>query len=135
VSGRAWGKEVEAHTEGVRVAVQSIHIPERSFPEEDRYFFAYSIVIENHSEIPVRLTHRHWIITDARGQVERVDGPGVVGETPRMEPGQGFQYTSFCPLSTAFGTMEGTYDMRRDDGSVLEVAVPQFVLATPTAVQ
>ncbi len=131
----AWRKEASAETEGILVGVRSVYVAARSEPEEGHYFFAYCVIIENRGSVPVRLLRRRWRILDADSNLETVDGPGVVGETPRIEPGESFQYTSFCPLPTPIGTMEGTYDMELDDGAELEVRVPEFVLAVPTAVQ
>jgi ApaG protein len=97
------------------------------------YFFAYRITITNVGDAPARLMSRHWIITDGSGRVEHVKGPGVVGEQPRLEPGAGFQYTSFCPLPTPVGTMEGSYQMVRDDGREFDAQIAPFTLAAPNA--
>ena len=82
----------------------------------------------------MQLLSRHWIITDASGRVEEVEGPGVVGEKPVLNPGQSFEYTSFCPLKTPFGTMEGTYQMVTRGGSSFDVSTPRFELAPPMSV-
>ncbi len=109
--------------------VQSEYIPERSEPERNLYFFAYHIRITNQGEMPARLVTRHWIITNAEGRVEEVKGPGVVGETPRLEPGETFEYSSFCPLSTPMGTMHGSYQMVTDDGRSFDAKIDPFTLA------
>lgn len=123
----------EALTEGVRVRVESFYVSERSNPGKDQYFFAYRISIGNEGETPVRLLSRHWIITDGNGHEEHVRGPGVVGEQPRLAPGESFQYTSFCPLPTPVGAMRGTYRMVRDDGTNFEAEIAPFTLAMPYA--
>ncbi len=96
-----------------------------------RYVFAYSIRIENEGSAPAQLRSRHWIITDATGKVEEVRGPGVVGEQPRLGPGEHFEYTSGCVLSTPRGEMRGTYQMQRADGSTFDAAIATFELAMP----
>lgn len=118
-------------TEGIRVQVSSLFIDERSSPEDDYYFFAYRIRISNVGDEPARLVSRHWVITDADGRVEEVEGPGVVGEQPRLEPGQSFEYTSACPLTTPVGAMQGTYQMVRDDGDSFDAVIAPFTLAMP----
>lgn len=118
-------------TEGVRVTVTPIYLAAQSSPSQDRYVWAYKVQIENESEVAVQLRYRHWQITNAVGVVERVDGPGVVGEQPLIKPGQSFEYTSGCPLTTPSGVMVGTYDMETADGRMLEVAIPAFSLDSP----
>lgn len=115
-------------TEGVRVQVRAFYVPERSSPDQDHYFFAYTVRIANEGDEPAQLVSRHWIITDARGRVEHVRGPGVIGETPRLEPGQAFEYTSYCPLTTPSGAMRGTYQMVRDDGRSFDARIGVFTL-------
>lgn len=121
-----------AVTDGVRVEVVCHYVPERSAPEEDYYFFAYRVRITNDGGRPVQLLGRHWIITDGNCEVRHVRGPGVVGEQPRLGPGQGFEYTSFCPLPTPNGSMRGTYTMLTpDDGQQFEAEVATFSLLAP----
>jgi ApaG protein len=122
-----------AITEGIRVRVRSQYLPEQSSPRDDHYVFAYTITISNESTRTAQLRTRHWIITDARGVVEEVRGDGVVGEQPRLAPGQTFQYTSGCVLTTAVGTMQGSYRMWRDDGSQFDAHIAPFSLASPAA--
>jgi ApaG protein len=124
----------EAITEGLRVFVRSQYVPERSRPHLQEYFFIYTITIENRGSQRVQLISRHWIITDAEGHQEEVRGPGVVGEQPVLDPGQSFEYTSACPLTTPFGSMHGTYQMVRDDGSKFDAEIAAFRLAQPHAV-
>lgn len=124
----------DATTEGIRIEVASLYIRERSDPEADVYFFAYRVRITNVGEAPAQLMTRHWVITDANGHEEEVRGPGVVGETPLLAPGQRFEYTSACPLPTAVGTMHGSYEMLREDGTTFDAEIAPFLLAVPGAV-
>lgn len=114
----------------IRVVVRSFYVPEQSVPHAGRYLFGYHIRICNEGHAPARLLSRHWIITDARGHVEEVRGPGVVGQHPRLEPGECFEYTSACPLETPCGQMRGSYLMACDDGRQFEVPIAPFILAT-----
>lgn len=121
-----------AVTEGIKIVVEPRYIPERSAPDQGYWFFAYRVVIENEGERPAQLVSRHWVITDGTGRVEHVRGPGVVGETPRLEPGEQFEYTSFCPLPTPNGSMRGTYQMVRDDGRSFDAEIEVFsLMASP----
>jgi ApaG protein len=120
-------------TRGVRVEVRTTYVPERSSPAESQYFFAYRIRISNRGEETVQLLSRHWIISDGEGNTEHVRGPGVVGEQPVLEPGEAFEYTSFCPLPTPIGSMHGTYQMVTAGGSAFEAEIAPFSLAVPTA--
>ncbi|MFN0249509.1 MAG: Co2+/Mg2+ efflux protein ApaG [Kofleriaceae bacterium] len=120
-----------ALTEGIRVRVQSHYLADQSSPRDDRYVFAYTITISNEGLRTAQLRTRHWIITDGRGTVEEVRGDGVVGEQPKLDPGQSFQYTSGCVLQTPIGTMHGTYRMWRDDGSYFDAQIAAFSLASP----
>ena len=124
----------EAITRGVRVEVKSRYVPERSSPEQGAWFFAYTVQITNDGQDTVQLISRHWIITNADGHVEEVRGPGVVGAQPVLEPGQSFEYTSACPLPTAFGTMHGTYQMVTKDGEQFDAEIAAFGLSLPYAV-
>ncbi len=120
-----------AVTQGIRVRVQSQYLPDQSSPREDRYVFAYTITISNEGASTAQLKTRHWIITDARGEIEEVRGDGVVGEQPRLSPGQSFQYTSGCVLETPVGTMHGSYRFWRDDGTFFDAEIAPFSLASP----
>jgi ApaG protein len=111
--------------------VEPIWLEEHSSPEENRFVWAYRVQIENLGGETVQLKTRHWIITDARGQVEHVRGPGVVGKQPRLAPGEAFEYTSGCPLSTPSGFMGGTYRMVTADGETFDIDVPTFSLDSP----
>ena len=118
-----------AETDGIRVRVQSRYQSDQSSPREDRYVFTYTITISNEGGSPAQLRTRHWVITDGRGAVEEVRGDGVVGEQPRLLPGQTFRYTSGCELTTPIGTMHGTYRMWRDDGTYFDAEIAPFSLA------
>ena len=119
-------------TEGVRVGATAFYLPDQSEPENRKYLFGYTIVVSNEGDAPAQLVSRHWIIIDADGRREEVQGPGVVGQTPRLEPGQAFKYQSFCPIGTPWGTMEGSYTMQRDDGRAFEAKVGRFYLRLPS---
>ncbi len=123
-----------ARTRGILVEVESTYVPERSEPLRRRWFFAYRIRIANQGDEVVQLISRQWIITDAHGEVEEVVGPGVVGEQPTLAPGEAFDYTSFCPLPTPFGTMRGSYQMVTQDGEAFEVEIASFELSQPLPV-
>jgi ApaG protein len=123
----------EAVTEGIRVAVRSAYVEERSYPAMNRHFFVYHITVENRATQPVKLTSRHWIITNGHGDVEEVQGPGVVGVQPTIRPGEGFQYTSACPLDTPVGSMRGTYRMVREDGTEFDAQIESFTLIAPNS--
>jgi ApaG protein len=120
-----------ALTDGIRVNVRSAFRPEQSDPEKARWLFSYTVRIANEGEHPAKLVARHWIITDATGSKEEVVGEGVVGHQPRLEPGQQFEYTSFCVLGTPHGSMRGSYRMLRDDGSTFEARIAAFPLVVP----
>lgn len=119
----------EAETQGIRVRVRPRYLADQSEP--GRWVWAYRVEIENRGEETVQLVARRWIITDAQGKVEEVAGPGVVGETPVLGPGQRFAYSSGCPLATASGSMHGAYQMKDAKGRAFEVEIPAFVLETP----
>lgn len=118
----------ETTTEGIRVHAAARYVPDSSDPDRQHYFFAYTITITNEGDDPARLMSRHWVIKDADNHREDVRGPGVIGESPRLEKGQCFRYESACPLPTAWGTMEGSYQMRRDDGSTFDAQIGRFFL-------
>ena len=120
-------------TRGIRVQVRSQYLPERSTPRENQYLFAYHIRVSNEGDETAQLVSREWIINDADGHVERVNGPGVVGEQPVLGPGDSFEYTSFCPLKTAVGTMQGHYQMVTASGESFDAAIAPFTLAIPYA--
>ncbi len=113
------------------VQVQVRFVAEQSDPAADMYLFAYTIRVQNTGDVSAQLISRHWIITDGNGKVEEVRGPGVVGEQPRLAPGEAFEYTSGCPLSMPVGTMRGSYQCVAADGTPFDVPIPEFVLSIP----
>lgn len=118
----------------IDISVQTQYLQEQSDPDNDRYAFAYTIGIENRGAEPIKLVSRHWIITDDNDQIEEVRGPGVVGLQPMIEPGQKFVYTSGAILTTQFGTMQGSYEMLKPDGSRFDAEIPAFLLSRPHSV-
>ena len=120
-----------ATTEGIRVSVKSQYLADQSVPQSKRYVFAYTVTIANEGAEPAQLRTRHWIITDGTGKVEEVKGPGVVGQTPYLRPGEQFEYTSGCILQTARGQMHGSYQMVRPDGRMFDAVIAPFLLALP----
>ena len=121
----------EATTHDIKIEVQPAYVREQSNPVQSHYFFSYRVKIINQSSKKVQLLSRHWVITDAFGQVEEVVGPGVIGQQPTLEPGHSFEYSSFCPLSTPTGSMQGSYTMVDQKGHQIEVKIPLFVLTEP----
>ncbi len=124
-----------ATTRGIEVSVHPTFLDNQSDEDEDEdhYVWAYTIKIVNRSDVTVQLKHRYWLITDANGKNENVQGPGVVGEQPILNPGDEFQYTSGCPLTTPSGFMVGQYTMRCDNGEEFKIDIPAFALDLPNA--
>ena len=122
----------EATTQGIRIEVESRYSPNHSKPGV--WFFLYCIRISNAGAETAQLVSRHWIITDAHGRVEEVQGPGVVGDQPVLEPGDSYEYTSGCPLRTPFGSMQGTYQMVTAGGEQFDAEIAEFVLREPGSV-
>ncbi len=120
-------------TRGIRIQVQSEFLPERSSPRDASYLFQYHVRISNHGDETAQLISREWIITNADGEVERVKGPGVVGEQPVLPPGSSFEYTSYCPLKTSVGSMQGSYQMVTANGERFDAIIAPFTLAVPNA--
>jgi ApaG protein len=121
-------KMYSAVTHNIRVTVRPDFSDERSTPDLHRYFWTYAVEISNQGARKVQLLSRRWIITDALGHVETVEGPGVVGEQPTLAPGVSFSYVSGCPLKTPSGSMEGAYRMIDESGALFEVEIPAFSL-------
>lgn len=125
----------EAVTNHIRVEVLSRYSPENSQPRQDEWVFEYTVRITNQGSQTVKLLSRHWIITDAAGHVEEIQGPGVVGEQPVLQPGESFKYSSWCPLKTPTGSMTGTYQMMRGAGeSQFDIEIAPFGLRAPYTV-
>jgi ApaG protein len=122
-----------AVTEGIEISVQSEFRADRSAPGQGRFLYTYTVQISNGGAGSAKLLGRHWIITDARGEREEVTGDGVIGQQPELEPGQSFQYTSFCVLKTPLGQMRGTYTMMRSDGTTFQAEIAPFALVVPAA--
>ncbi|MBB2678721.1 UNVERIFIED_ORG: ApaG protein [Rhizobium esperanzae] len=120
-----------ALTRDIEVVVEPFYLEEQSDPEDDRYVWGYRIVISNNSGVAVRLVNRYWNITDQNGVVDEVTGPGVVGEQPRLSPGDTYEYSSGCPLDTPSGLMFGHYQMETDEGELFDVDIPAFSLDSP----
>ena len=118
----------EVTTRNIRVRVQAQYDPSRSNPQLNQWFFLYTVTIANQGHETAQLISRHWIITDGIGKVEEVRGLGVVGEQPVLEPGQSFEYTSGCPLTTPFGTMHGTYQMVNQAAEKFDIEIAPFTL-------
>jgi ApaG protein len=110
------------------VDVQPQYLPEQSVPEHELYSFAYTITVTNTGEVTAQLIARHWIITNAAGEIEEVKGLGVVGHQPLLKPGEAFQYTSGCRLRTPTGSMQGSYFCVAEDGERFEAEIPAFDL-------
>ncbi len=115
----------------ISIHVATQYVDDQSEPDIDRYVFAYTITIENLSEFPAQLLSRHWVITDANGKVQEVSGDGVVGEQPRLAPGETYRYSSGAVLETPVGAMQGRYLMQADDGFDFYAPIPPFTLAVP----
>ena len=120
----------EIVTAGIRVRAEPHYLPDRSDPENSQYLFTYRITLSNEGPEWAKLRARHWIIIDSDGKREDVYGPGVVGEEPELDPGASYSYSSFCPLGTNFGTMEGSFSMVRRDGTPFEIRIARFYLTT-----
>ena len=120
-----------AMTRDIEVCVEPFFLPEHSDPEENHYVWAYRVTIANHSGQTVKLLSRYWHITDGLGRVQEVEGEGVVGEQPELDPGESYHYTSGCPLATPSGIMVGRYTMLTEQGHLFEVDIPAFSLDLP----
>lgn len=116
-------------TNGIRIKVSSDYISHQSNPAKNKFFYSYHVVISNEGLEEATLISRHWIITNSSGKAEEVKGAGVVGETPTIYPGESFEYTSFCPMDTDWGTMEGTYQMQMKDGAIFDAVINRFLLS------
>jgi ApaG protein len=119
--------------DGFRLSIETGYIEGQSRPSEHRYVFAYTITITNDGEVPARLLNRHWIVTHGNGKSEEVRGKGVVGEQPRIPPGESFSYTSGAVIETEVGAMQGSYEFEADGGSHFDVPIPPFTLSVPNA--
>ena len=118
-------------SEGIQVDVDTLYVESESDPNNNRFVFAYTITIRNIGDISAKLMTRHWIIRDANGKVQEVQGDGVVGEQPHLKPGEGFQYTSGTMLETSMGTMGGSYCLITDEGEEFKALIADFLLSAP----
>jgi ApaG protein len=121
----------QAETDGLTVRVSVAFLADQSSPEAGRWFWSYHIRIENHRATAVQLLARHWLISDAKGRLHEVRGPGVVGDMPRIEAGDSYDYVSGCPLETSSGAMRGEFHMVDEAGSTFDIAIPPFTLEAP----
>ena len=115
----------------ISVSTQTHYIAEQSDEAVPRYVLSYTITIRNTGSVPAQLISRHWVITDAKNQVQEVRGLGVVGAQPLLKPGEHFEYTSGTALATPVGTMRGEYQMVTEDGMQFDARIPEFTLAVP----
>jgi ApaG protein len=120
-----------AITRGIAVSVEPTYLEANSSPDSSQYVWAYRVTIENQGRETVQLLSRHWMITNARGELNEVKGPGVVGEQPVLRPGESFEYTSGAPLNTPSGMMGGAYQMESDSGERFNIEIPTFSLDIP----
>ena len=115
----------------IKITVEPFYLEDQSDPSTDHFVWAYRIKIENQSPDKIQLLRRHWLITDAKGRTRQIEGFGVIGEQPTINPGQSFEYTGGAPLETPSGIMAGSYQMRGSGGNDFEVAIPPFSLDSP----
>lgn len=125
-------KTYKSITNDIGVSVEPFYLDKESEPEESHYVWGYQVQIENNGNETVQLERRHWVITDGNGHKQEVEGEGVVGEQPTLEPGEAYEYTSGAPLSTSSGFMVGSYKMKAKDGTYFDVDIPAFSLDIPT---
>lgn len=121
----------ETTTYNIDVQVNSTYLAGQSDALTNRYVFSYTVRLRNTGTVPAKLLTRHWIITDANGEVEEVHGPGVIGEHPHLAPGEEYQYSSGVILKTPLGSMQGSYQMLADDGHAFDAPIAIFTLAVP----
>lgn len=126
-------KTYKTITNDIGVSVEPFYLDQESEPDEGHYVWGYQVQIENHGDDTVQLRRRHWIITDGNGARQEVEGEGVVGEQPVLEPGEAYEYTSGAPLRTPSGFMVGSYQMQAGDGSYFDVDIPAFSLDMPSS--
>jgi ApaG protein len=115
----------------VSVSTEAQYIADQSDEAKERFVFTYTVTLHNSGTIPAQLISRHWVITDARNQVQEVRGLGVVGAQPLLKPGEKFEYTSGTALATPVGTMRGSYQMVAEDGTQFDASIPEFTLSVP----
>lgn len=123
----------EQNTRSIHISVEPFYVDDQSSPSGNRFVFGYKVQIDNQGTETVQLMSRHWQITDALGRTMEVQGAGVVGEQPLIEPGKSFEYTSGTPLTTPSGIMVGRYQMVTASGEKFDAAIPAFSLDAPGA--
>jgi ApaG protein len=123
----------EAVTRGIRISAEAQYLDSESDPSHGRHFYVYRIRITNDGMEAAQLLSRQWVILDANNRREEVEGEGVVGKQPKLEAGESFEYTSYCPLRTSWGTMEGSYAFITDEGEAFEAKIARFFLAPNSA--
>jgi len=122
-----------ATTKGLKVSVRSFYLADQSRPDEQHYVWAYRVKIENLSRAAVQLLRRTWRIIDSQGRTQTVEGEGVIGQKPLLEPGEAFEYTSGTPLETPSGFMTGVYHMiATESGEAFDIEIPTFSLDSPS---
>ena len=119
-------------TQGIRIQARAQYLPQESDPDNRHFVFRYKITMTNNGTLAAKLLSRHWVIVDSDGRREELRGRGVIGEYPKLGIGESYNYISYCPIKTSWGTMEGNYIFERDDGSRFTVAIGRFFLV-PTA--
>ena len=115
----------------IEINVETTYLSNESNPDQNKYYFLYTVLIKNNSKKNAKLLSRHWIITDDNGKIQDVKGEGVIGEQPDIKPGEEFQYTSGTMIETSLGTMKGSYQMIDDEDNYFDANIPEFVLSTP----
>jgi ApaG protein len=120
--------------DNIKVSVNTTYLQQESDPENNKYYFLYTVSIINRGEVGAKLLSRHWVIEDANGKVQNVKGDGVVGDQPYINPGDEYQYTSGTVLETSLGTMKGSYQMINDLDKYFDAEIPEFVLSIPRVI-
>ena len=121
-------------TNQIKIHVETTYLSNESNPDDNKYYFLYTVLIKNNSRRRAKLLSRHWIIKDDNGKVQDVKGEGVIGEQPDIRPGEEFQYTSGTMIETSFGTMKGSYHMIDDEDNYFDAVIPEFVLSIPRVI-
>ena len=121
-------------TNQIKIHVETTYLSNESNPDDNKYYFLYTVLIKNNSKRRAKLLSRHWIIKDDNGKVQDVKGDGVIGEQPDIRPGEEFQYTSGTMIETSFGTMRGSYHMIDDEDNYFDAVIPEFVLSIPRVI-
>ena len=121
-------------TNHIEIDVETTYLSSESNPDENKYYFLYTVLIKNNGDKKTKLLSRHWVIKDDNGKVQDVKGEGVIGEQPEIKPGEEFQYTSGTMIETSFGTMKGSYHMIDDEDNYFDAVIPEFILSIPRVI-